>query len=90
MIHEEGTVSESEVRDEVFASLRQSIVSASGLTMGMRRMTAFPYEMLKNTGRSASSNIYRAARNGMSFAKGNSSRDSGKHRNGETDTDRNG
>lgn len=71
LIEEEGTVSESEVRDQMFASMRQSLSSASGLSMGMRRMTAFPYEMLKNTSRSASSTIYRAARNGMNFAKDN-------------------
>lgn len=88
MIDEEGTVSESEVRDQVFTSIRQSLVSASGLTIGMRRMTAFPYEMLKNTGRNASSSIYRAARNGMSFAKGNGSRFSGDRRKEEQGPDK--
>lgn len=52
LIDEEGTVSEAEVRDHVFASVRGSLFSTSGLSMGMRRMTAFPYEMLRKTGRS--------------------------------------
>ncbi len=51
MIDEEGTVSETAVREEVFASVRNSFLSTSGLSMGMRRMTAFPYEMLRNTGK---------------------------------------
>ncbi|MGB0743334.1 MAG: MFS transporter [Opitutales bacterium] len=66
LIEEAGTVSESEVRDEVFASVRSSLFSASGLNMGMRRMTAFPYEMLRKTTRSTTSSIYRAARSGAS------------------------
>ncbi|WP_411825992.1 MFS transporter [Luteolibacter sp. AS25] len=47
LIDEEGTVSESEIRDQVFASVKNSFGSTSGLSMGMRRMTAFPYEMLR-------------------------------------------
>lgn len=66
LIEEAGTVGESEVRDEVFASVRNSFFSASGLNMGMRRMTAFPYEMLRKTTRSTSSTIYRATRSGVS------------------------
>jgi MFS family permease len=62
LIEEAGTVSESQVRDEVFASVRNSVFTTSGLSMGMRRMTAFPYEMLRKTGRSTSSTINRVTR----------------------------
>lgn len=51
LIDEEGTVSENAVREEVFASVRNSFLNTSGLSMGMRRMTAFPYEMLRKTGK---------------------------------------
>ncbi|BCX47933.1 MFS transporter [Haloferula helveola] len=51
LIEEEGTVSESAVREEVMSSVRTSIFSTSGLSMGMRRMTAFPYEMLRKSAR---------------------------------------
>lgn len=51
LIDEEGTVSENAVREEVFASVRNSFLSTSGLSMGMRRMTAFPYHMLRKTGK---------------------------------------
>ena len=54
LIDEEGTVSENAVREEVFASVRNSFLSTSGLSMGMRRMTAFPYEMLRKTHKSLS------------------------------------
>lgn len=47
LIEEEGSVSEKAVRDEVFAAVRSNFFSTSGLSMGMRRMTAFPYEMLR-------------------------------------------
>jgi len=66
LIEEAGTVSESEVRSEVFASVRNSLFGASGLNMGMRRMTAFPYEMLRKTTRSTRSTLYRAAKKGAS------------------------
>lgn len=62
LIEEAGTVSESEVRDQVFASVRSSFASASGLSMGMRRMTAFPYDMLRKTTQSTSSRISRVTR----------------------------
>lgn len=51
LIEEEGTVSEAAVREQVFSSVRNSIFGTSGLSMGIRRMTAFPYEMLRKTGR---------------------------------------
>lgn len=89
LIEEEGTVSESEVRDQVIASLRQSFVSVSNFSMGMRRMTAFPYEMLKNTGRNASSTIYRAAYGGMTFVRKNMSKPSGERRNEKNETGKN-
>lgn len=54
LIDEEGTVSENAVREEVFTSVRNSFLSTSGLSMGMRRMTAFPYDMLRKTGRTIS------------------------------------
>ncbi|MGZ0655222.1 MFS transporter [Coraliomargarita sp. W4R53] len=60
LIDEEGTVSEAEVRDQVFASVRNSLFRTSGLNMGMRRMTAFPYEMLRRTGKSARVSLRRA------------------------------
>lgn len=66
LIEEAGTVHESEVRDQVFASMRNSITGTSGLNMGMRRMTAFPYEMLRKSTRSTTSTIYRATRSGVS------------------------
>jgi MFS family permease len=50
LIDEEGTVSEKAVRAKVFASVRNSMFTSSGLNMGMRRMTAFPYDMLRKTG----------------------------------------
>ncbi|PXA03595.1 MFS transporter [Coraliomargarita sinensis] len=64
LIEEAGTVSESEVRDQVFASVRNSFFTPSGLNMGMRRMTAFPYEILRKTTRSTSSTINRMTRRG--------------------------
>lgn len=68
LIEEAGTVSESEVREQVFASVRGSLFSTSGLSMGMRRMTAFPYEMLRRTSKSTSSTLYRVARSGVKKA----------------------
>jgi MFS family permease len=65
LIDEAGTVNESAVRDQVFASMRNSFASTSGLSMGMRRMTAFPYDMLRRTGRSTSSTISRATKKGI-------------------------
>lgn len=69
LIQEEGSVSESAVRDELFSSVRNSLVNTSGLSMGMRRMTAFPYDMLRKTGKSTSSTLYRAARTSVKHAK---------------------
>lgn len=57
LIDEEGTVSESAVRDEVFASVRQSLVNTSSFSLGMRRMTAFPYDMLRKTTNRTTSSI---------------------------------
>jgi len=54
LIDEEGTVSENAVREEVYASVRNSFLTTSGLSMGMRRMTAFPYDMLRKTGKTIS------------------------------------
>lgn len=53
LIDEEGTVSETVVRAQVFTSLRSGMFTSSGLNMGMRRMTAFPYDMLRKTGKAA-------------------------------------
>ena len=47
LVEEAGTVSESEVREQVFASMRQTFVSASNIG-GVRRITYFPYEMLRS------------------------------------------
>ena len=46
LIEEAGTVSEAAVRDQVFSSVRQSFVIMSSFS-GIRRMTAFPYELLR-------------------------------------------
>jgi len=64
LIDEEGTVSENAVRDEVFASVRNSFLITSGLSMGMRRMTAFPYDMLRKTGKTISRKIPKKKRSG--------------------------
>jgi len=77
LIQEEGTVSEAEVRDQVFASVRSSFLTASGLSMGMRRMTAFPYDVLRKTGRSTTSTLYRVARGGVTQARKSVRRDPG-------------
>jgi len=52
LVEEEGTVSESEVRDQVFTSVRQSLVNTSSFSIGIRRMTAFPYDLLRKKTRS--------------------------------------
>ncbi len=49
-VEEEGTVSESAVREEVFASMRRTFASTSNMS-GARRMAFFPYEMLRRTAR---------------------------------------
>jgi len=54
LIDEEGTVSENAVREEVFAAVRDSFPTTAGLSMGMRRMTTFPYEMLRRNGSTSS------------------------------------
>ena len=64
LIDEAGTVSEAEIRDQVFASVRNTLQRTSGLNMGMRRMTAFPYEMLRRTGKSTRATLYRATHSG--------------------------
>lgn len=66
LIDEAGTVSEAEIRDQVFASVRNTLQRTSGLNMGMRRMTAFPYEMLRRTGKSTRATLYRATHSGRS------------------------
>lgn len=50
LVEEEGTVSEGAVREQVMASVRQTFVSASNIA-GVRRMTFFPYELLRHPGR---------------------------------------
>ncbi|MEC5125895.1 MFS transporter [Verrucomicrobiales bacterium BCK34] len=60
LIEEAGTINEAAVRDEVVASIRNSVFSTSGLSMGMRRMTAFPYEMLRKTKRKKATKEERA------------------------------
>jgi len=69
LIEEEGTVSEAAVREEIRVSVRNSFINTSGLSMGMRRMTAFPYDLLRRTGGSASSKMSRAARSGINQAR---------------------
>lgn len=61
LVEEEGSVNEAEVRDQVYASMRTSLSSVGGLSMGMRKMTAFPYELLKRTTRPTYS-IYKSTR----------------------------
>ena len=65
LIEEDGTVSESEVREQVFATVKNNLLSASGLNLGMRRMTAFPYDILRKTGKSTHSTLSRAMRGGL-------------------------
>lgn len=55
-------MSEAEVRDQVFASVRSSFFSTTGLSMGMRRMTAFPYDLLRKTGKSTTTTLDRITR----------------------------
>lgn len=43
-------------------SARSPTYISSGLNMGMRRMTAFPHEMLRKTSRSTSSTLNRVTR----------------------------
>lgn len=68
MIEEAGEVVDSDVRDEVFSSLRSSFANPASLSAGMRRMTAFPYDMLRKTSKSTSSTIYRVAKAGVTQA----------------------
>jgi MFS family permease len=70
LVDEEGTVSEAEVRDQVFASMRQSLINSSSFATGMRRMTAFPYELVRNTRRSTTSAILRATKGAGARSKG--------------------
>lgn len=69
LVEEEGTVSEGEVREQVLQSIRTTLGSAYGLSLGMRRMTAFPYEVLLRRGRSKASASFMAARNGLEKTK---------------------
>lgn len=69
LIEEEGTVSEAAVREEVRMSVRNSFFNTSGLSMGMRRMTSFPYDLLRRTSKSASSTVSRATMLSINQAK---------------------
>jgi MFS family permease len=68
LIEEAGDVVDSEVRDEVLSSLKNSFANPTSFSSGMRRMSAFPYEMLRKTSKSTSSTIYRVAKAGVNQA----------------------
>lgn len=59
LVEEAGTISEKEVRDQVYQSMRTTLGNAYGISAGMRRIPAFPLELLKKTTGSA---FYRNAR----------------------------
>ena len=60
LVEEAGTVSEKEVRDQVYQSMRTTLGNAYGISSGMRRIPAFPLELLKKT---TGSTFYSNARN---------------------------
>lgn len=62
LIEEAGEINEVEVREQILSNMRQSLVSMSSFSLGLRRMTMFPYDMLKKTGKSTTSTLYRAAK----------------------------
>jgi MFS family permease len=49
LVEEAGTVSEKEVRDHVYQSMRTTLGNAYGLSAGMRRIPSFPLELLRKT-----------------------------------------
>lgn len=49
LVEEAGTVSEKEVRDQVYQSMRTTLSYAYGISSGMRRIPAFPLELLRKT-----------------------------------------
>lgn len=59
LVEEPGTVSDKEVRDQVFSSVRQTFASASNIA-GVRRITYFPYELLRATSEKTTSAIKKA------------------------------
>lgn len=61
LVEEEGTVSEGAVREQVMASMRQTFVSASNIA-GVRRMTFFPYELLRASARNRLRRNHKALR----------------------------
>ncbi|MDQ8202260.1 MFS transporter [Pelagicoccus sp. SDUM812003] len=48
LVEEVGSVEEKQVREEVISSMRQTFVTLSNVA-GLRRMTYFPYDMLRKT-----------------------------------------
>lgn len=52
LVEEIGSVEEKQVREEVMTSMRQTFVSLSNVA-GLRRMTYFPYNMLRKTAKTA-------------------------------------
>lgn len=49
LINEEGTVNETEVRNQVLISIKQSFVNMSSFSLGIRRMTSFPQDFIRKT-----------------------------------------
>ena len=66
LIEEAGTISEREVRDQVYQSMRTTLGNANGISAGIRRISAFPYELLRKTTLKTRSAVYRTARNRLS------------------------
>ena len=57
LIEEAGTIDDKEVRENIYSSVRTSLTSLTGFSMGLRRMSAFPYETLVRSGKTASSMV---------------------------------
>lgn len=51
LVEEAGTVTEKEVREHVYRSMRNSLGNAYGITVGMRRVSSFPFEIIRRNAR---------------------------------------
>ena len=60
LVEEDGTISEKEVRDQVYQSMRTTLGTAYGISSGMRRIPSFPLELLRKTKGAAA--FYRSKR----------------------------
>ena len=57
LIEEAGTISEKEVRDQVYQSMRTNLGNAYGISAGMRRVMIFPLGLIRKNAGSTSHNI---------------------------------